>query len=204
LLCPKCETTLFSNSNYCPNCQENVDVTDKSEAPDNSETFLTNETRHRKAEREKTCQSSDPSLIKMDIILLIFLTIITFGLFVEIWFLIQRPKLNRLKSSKKLGISILIICLLLYLSALILAVFSVIVPGFLLSEDLDLLSDLLILTASVLLILQRFKVRHILYNHCNNYLQQNLYMPGLLVLFFDIFYLQYKINRLDFCKENEG
>jgi hypothetical protein len=49
---------------------------------------------------------------------------------------------------------------------------------------------------AIAMIVQAFKVRRILRDHFNGYLKQNIYWSGVMVFFFNFYYLQYKINRL--------
>ena len=143
--------------------------------------------------------------MKMNVLLLIFISIITGGIFVLIWYLIQRPRLNRLKSLEKLGVFVFILAIAIYTLFLVLIFVSAFSQDSQLSEDLDLISQVIDTFYIILLTIQGFKIRHILYQHFNNHLKRNLYMSGLLIFFMGIFYLQYKINRLDFSdNEKEG
>ena len=51
---------------------------------------------------------------------------------------------------------------------------------------------------TIVLIVQAFKVRDMLRDHFNYYLGHDIYWSGILTFFLWIYYLQYRINRLDY------
>jgi len=60
---------------------------------------------------------------------------------------------------------------------------------------LGVLSSILDLVAGITLLVQSFKVRRIFNDHFNVYLKRNIPFSGVATFFFQIYYLQYKINR---------
>ena len=138
-----------------------------------------------------------PELPKTSVLLMVFLTVITLGIYVPFWFLTRRKAINRLDSSEELSLGMIVFTLLVWIGGMVLALaypenlaveaFTNIVPG-------------------IALLVVAFKVRSILQDHLSPpvtgplsstaALQSEVSFSGLITFFFSIFYLQYKINRL--------
>ncbi|MGH9765170.1 MAG: serine/threonine protein kinase [Blastocatellia bacterium] len=146
------------------------------------------------------------------LILMMLLQFISCGLYQHVWFLARRRSLNFLQSREKLGSGIFIFGIIwwtLFCASYVLgAALGASSSGNYSDTDLrDLyqlvsgivvLLGLLGLAILVAFIVQSFKVRRILRDHFNGYLGHNIYWSGGMVFFFGFFYLQYKINRLQY------
>jgi hypothetical protein len=66
-----------------------------------------------------------------------------------------------------------------------------------LAKNVDVIDSLLSLVVEITLLLQCFKVRRIFRSHFNEHLGGDIPFSGLATFFFQIFYLQYKINRFE-------
>jgi predicted RNA-binding Zn-ribbon protein involved in translation (DUF1610 family) len=139
-----------------------------------------------------------PDLGKMHICLLIFLTVITFGMYYPIWFLIKRRGLNELQSSIKIGLVTPIFVIVIWSIKLLFQFTSGFVEGLGYiesAEGLNIITGILSLIGGIILIVQGFRVRRIFIDHFNVYLRRDIKFSGIATFFFGIFYLQYKINR---------
>jgi GYF domain 2/Domain of unknown function (DUF4234) len=125
---------------------------------------------------------TDQKLKKTNVLLMIFLTIITAGIYQAIWFLRRRDAINSLQSKEKLNTGVFVFVIVLYSISL----------GLLLA---DVNAHLLDCIAGITLLVQCFKTRRILNEHFNTYLKRDMSFSGIATFFFTIFYLQYKINR---------
>jgi hypothetical protein len=147
-----------------------------------------------------------PDFKKTPVILVIFLTFITLGLYHPIWYIKRRKAINSLQSTVKLKSSILIVALLISIINLIVGLTAGILDGFAIelhrpdfheiAEHLNSASDwsdLIMIGISIFLV---FTVRRILKDHYNQHLGQNVAFSWLATLLFQFYYLQYKINRL--------
>jgi hypothetical protein len=65
------------------------------------------------------------------------------------------------------------------------------------AKNVELIDNLISLTAGIVLLIQCFKVRRIFQQHFNDHLGRNISFSGVATFFFQIFYLQYKVNRFD-------
>jgi len=142
---------------------------------------------------------------KTSVILTIIFTIITAGIYYPCWFLTRRDQINTLHSDEKIGKGIFIFGIVVFSIALFLALVSGFLEGmgeelgpaeFLaMAKGVDAINSLLSLVVGIILLVQCFKVRRIFRNHFNEYLGRNISFSGLATFFFQIYYLQYKINR---------
>lgn len=124
----------------------------------------------------------DKKLPKQNLLWLIFLLIITFFIYVPFWFKKLKKSMDRAYPKDKLENQALIVLLVLN----ILWVILILIPGkeFLLSADiLNTILALFILALS-------FRVRSILQKFTNTK------FSGVATFFFNILYLQYKINQM--------
>jgi len=125
---------------------------------------------------------TDNELMETNVLLMIFLTVITVGIYRAIWFLRRRDAINSLQSKEKLNTGVFVFIIVLYsISVLV--------------NLADGNSSLLYLIAGITLLVQCFKVRRIFNEHFNTYLKKDISFSGVATFFFTIFYLQYKINR---------
>ena len=157
-----------------------------------------------RSERGKERLTQSHNLREMHVCLLIFLTIITLGLYIPVWFLVKRCAINELQSSEKLGlvapvfvIGIVGIALLFQTPLCFYIPYCVTIADYLLSVRVfEFIFNLLDLICIITIVVLSLKVRRIFIEHYNNYLQKKLKFSGIATFFFTIYYLQYKINRL--------
>jgi hypothetical protein len=128
----------------------------------------------------------------MSVPLLILLTVVTFGIYIPIWFLKRRKAVNNLQSKKKLGCTLFIFTIVVQCTALL--YFFISLTGELpeMSQDTRRGIDALI---TIPLLLQSFKVRRIFHDHFSVYFKGGPHLSGLATWFLQIFYLQHKINK---------
>ena len=139
------------------------------------------------------------------VILTVFFTLITAGIYYPCWFLTRRCQINKLHSREKLSNGLFILGIVIYSFSLILACVSGMLEGiqevngtteFLkIAEGLGSVDKFLTLFIGIIMIMQSFKVKRILQDHYDDYLRRNVSFSGLATFFFGIYYLQYKINK---------
>ncbi len=146
--------------------------------------------------------SADPphALKKMSVLLLIFLGVITGGIYYGFWFLRARKAVNDLETPEKLENFSPIFSIVMYATA----VLSYILTGFFeetrdfeAAEGFEIIGDSTAIIGYIFIIISAFKVRRILDDHFNRHLKQGVTFSGVMTFFFSPLYLQYKINRLD-------
>jgi hypothetical protein len=138
---------------------------------------------------------------KTSVLLLLLLNTVTCGIYYPIWFLRKRNELNNLNSGEKLNSSVFIVAIVLFSTNLLLAIMTGFLEGigesiqhrdlFVVAKTLDRFSRFLHLVAAIALLMQCFRVRRILADHF-----KGISFSAVGTFFFQIFYLQYKINRL--------
>jgi len=131
------------------------------------------------------------SLPKMNVFLLIVLSSVTLAIYIPVWFLRRRDWLNSLSTTEKLGSVLPIVVLVIYCISLLLLLFM---PDETLSDTID---SLISLIGGIITLVLAFSVRRILIEHFKDKLGMNISFSGVATFFFTIWYLQYKINRLD-------
>ena len=150
--------------------------------------------------------SSVPSfdLKRRSVLLMIVLTIITFGLYYPIWFLRRRAALNGMDSPRKLRVWPFLIFIAFFVLQFTVGVASG--PGPVeqtIGTGGSLLLSLAQLAVGILMLVQCFFAKDILEDHLagpednvpNPLLVEKVKLSGLMTFFFQIFYLQYVINR---------
>jgi hypothetical protein len=138
-------------------------------------------------------------LKKMNVVLLIILVILTLGIYYPIWFIRQKEGINNLLSDDKIDSGLFIIIAIVSALSLLPGVYSGIVEakgdwGY--AGTINVFFNLIDWVSRIVLIIEGFKVRKILDTHFNTYLGKNERFSVIFTLFFGIYYLQYKINRL--------
>lgn len=141
---------------------------------------------------------SGQELKKVSVILIIFLTVITAGIYYPAWFLTRRNAINSLQSKEKLNSGVFVFAIVVFSISLLLAFISGASEG--LGEmdtakGLDAFSRILDLVAGITLLVQCFKVRRIFNEHFNVHLKRDIQFSRVATFFFSIYYLQYKVNR---------
>jgi len=134
---------------------------------------------------------------KMSVLLLIVLVLVTLGLFAPIWFLIRKDWLNRLSATRKLGSGLAYASLVLICISAVLGVFVPMIVG----VTIGALDDLLWIAGWVCLVILAFRVERILIQHYIKGLGLNVGFDGAATFLFNLYYLQYKMNRLPVLAE---
>src|SRR3989344_7058273 len=140
---------------------------------------------------------------KMNLILLVFLTIITFGAYIPLWFLRQREAINDLHSEEKLYKKTFILLLIIQMGILIVSLYPIIIVAlgyqYIINNkdmlagiinNLEFIIRLVTLIPAVILLFQALKVRRIFIDHFNDNLKKDIWVSGLFTFIFHIFYLQ--------------
>jgi len=143
-------------------------------------------------------------LIKFHLVTIIMLTLFSLGIFSPIWFLIQRNRLNHLKSVEKIRVTVFVVIIILLLVSVIIFILSLYIDDPAMIDDMDIVSGLIEIVCGILLILQAFKVRQIIHQHFKGHLGHKIRLHGPALFFLTTFYLQYKINRLDYQQVDDG
>lgn len=160
---------------------------------------------------------------KRNIFLMLFLTVITFGIYIPIWFFKQQDSINRLISEKKINSKLLVLLLMIsivmvmpiataiisLLSFTLLAVtgakvfsgialVTFVLTSFFQIKAIDWVINgwVIKILLYILILILAFRVQNILNDHFNKKLNRDIIFSDLLTFFFTIYYLQYKLNRL--------
>lgn len=142
---------------------------------------------------------------KISVLLMIFFTSITVGIYNFAWFLKRQNTINNLQSKEKLNSGVLFFAIAVFSTSLLFSFASSVGQAFIKRDPSELLelfvlllklfSNILVLIALIIEVVQSFKVRRIFNEHFNIHLNKNIRFSGLATFFFNIYYLQYKINR---------
>jgi hypothetical protein len=147
---------------------------------------------------------SSADLKRRSVILMIVLSIVTFGLYYPIWFLRRRAALNRLDSPRKLRMWPFVIFIVWFVFQFMLGIAEGSAPrGQAIGEGAALFLNLVQLAVGILMVVQSFFTKDILEDHLAG---PEDHVPSLLsgdtvrlsaamTFLFQIFYLQYVINR---------
>ena len=131
---------------------------------------------------------------KINVFLMIILTLVTLAIYIPIWFLRRKSWLNHLSATEKLGSKAAIFVLVIFcISALFLTV-----------GGLEVIDSLINIVGGITILILAFKVRRILHKHFNVKHSLKVRFSGVFTFLFTIFYLQYKINRLPKTQEVTG
>ncbi len=133
------------------------------------------------------------------IIMLVSLTVMTFGLFIPFWFILKKGSLNSLQSGEKIGVSVSVFVLIISAIGLVIRLAPFFpslswIAGYQISQTLPKLFDAV---AFLLITAQCFKVKRVLSDHFSTYDKWNKPFSNIATIAFQIFYLQYKINRFN-------
>lgn len=137
-------------------------------------------------------------LPRTSVALTVILSFLTAGIYQPLWYLTRVKAFNRLNSSEKLARGSFIGILSVVGASLILPVLSPLAGAR--RADTSSLGGVFGLGAGIALLLQAFKARRILEEHLNGQtgglFAQPVSLNAVAVFFFNIWYLQYKINGL--------
>ena len=144
------------------------------------------------------------SLSPMPVPTLVLYTLLSFGIYSAVWFLKRLEAFNSLKSEVKLNQGVFGFIIAGFVANIFIVLYLVFTgeggtaPGELegLSLSLVATSDMLSIAVQVAVLIQAFKVRRILVDHFEAHLKRDLGVSWGWTLVFGVFYLQYKINRL--------
>ncbi|MEM3113124.1 MAG: DUF4234 domain-containing protein [Candidatus Pacearchaeota archaeon] len=154
---------------------------------------------------------------KFNVFLLVLLSIITLGVYSYIWYIINGKKLNNLKTKSKINNKIPLISLIVFLIIIILTIALITIAKLnVINEGINAttISDIpiqftiiftiniaLITTLCILTLFLAFRTRKILNETLENK-GEKVKISGFFSLIFNLFYLQYEINRIIDDKEN--
>jgi len=147
---------------------------------------------------------SPTGLRRRSVVLMIVLSIVTFGLYYAIWFLRRRAALNRLDSPRKLRIWPFVIFIAWFVLQFIVGIASgSAAPEQTIDAGAALLLNLVQTAVGILMVVQCFFTKDILEDHLvgpgdhvpNPLFVDTVKLSGVMTFFFQIFYLQYAINR---------
>lgn len=132
-------------------------------------------------------------LRKTSVPLIVLLSLITMGVYYPVWFILQMDSFNAMNSKVKLKKGAFITVIILFVLSVAAAFASIGLEG---NSDadsaraLDLMSRFFNIAGGLILLVESFRVKKILSEHFNAKLS------GIATFFFNVLYLQYKINRL--------
>lgn len=162
------------------------------------------ETNHYAPPKAVVVDLSSTGLKRRSVILMIVLSIVTFGLYYPIWFLRRRTALNRLDSPRKLRLWPFMVFLAWFVFQFIVGMAVAPMPrGQVIGQPADLLLTLVQLAVGILMLVQSFFIKDILEDHLagpGDHVPDRLFddtvkLSGVMTFLFQIFYLQYVINR---------
>lgn len=133
----------------------------------------------------------EQSFKKKSVVLMVILSIVTYGIYIPIWFLKGMAALNNLKSKLKVKKAYFIVVLVLAIISLLL-----LVPPLMfgvsssIGQMVDKIDSAVNLMFGIAILAVSFDIKRILEDHFG------IKLSGIATFFFTIFYLQYKINEL--------
>jgi Domain of unknown function (DUF4234) len=148
--------------------------------------------------------TSPTGLKRRRVIVMIVFTIVTFGLYYPIWFFRRRGALNLLNSPRKLRLWPLMIFCAVTVVDFVIGIVSGAAPS---AQTIGGAATTVLafvrLAVGILMVVQCFIIKDILEDHLagpEDDISQSLFvervkLSGLMTFFFQIFYLQYVINR---------
>ena len=128
-------------------------------------------------------------LQKKNVLLMILLAIITYGIYIPFWFLNSKGAFNNLNSKEKISNGPIIFVLVIYIISAILLIPSILFMETEIGVMIGGIDSVINLVGGIAILIMSFKVRRIM----NEHFKTNL--SGVATFFFSFFYLQYKINR---------
>lgn len=122
--------------------------------------------------------------------MMILLVVITYGIYIPIWFLKRIGAFKDLNSKLKLNKYIMIVILVLMVVSLILLIPSYVYMDSSIGEIVDQADKAIALICGLAVLAMSFDMRRIMQDHFG------IKLSGAGTFFFTMFYLQYKINEL--------
>jgi lysylphosphatidylglycerol synthetase-like protein (DUF2156 family) len=150
--------------------------------------------------------AAGPLFKRRRVVVMILLIIVTFGFYYPAWFLVRRAALNSLDSPRKLHrwpfVTNMIVFLVVFALDFVAGASGLRSREQLIGSGPSLLLSLVQLAVGILMIVQCFAIRDILEDHLapsdSELLEpfsQRVELSGFMTFFFQIFYLQWAINR---------
>lgn len=143
-----------------------------------------------------------PVMESTPVILVLFFSLITGGIYIPFWFLNRKSELNKLDSDKMLKDNTFIFLAVGFVFSNILSIISSVIDKMALEAGtadalysasiLRLVDSSISLTLGIIVVIQCFKVQSMFRDHFKRKFQ----FSGLATFFFTIFYLQYKMNKI--------
>jgi hypothetical protein len=143
---------------------------------------------------------------KTPVILTIIFDFLTGGIYSASWFLIRRQGFNLISRSKKLGLVIPIICLIMLTLNIMLSFAGGFIAGIaeaigdngliVLAHQIDMVCTALAYVGGFLLLVPSFKAMSMLEAFLKDQDRFALSLSGAATFFFRIYYLQYRINKI--------
>lgn len=137
--------------------------------------------------------------------------VVTLGIYIPIWFMNRKEGINSLSSPHKLKPGTLVLAMVLYSLSVVFGFSSGVLDTvgtftdrpdlIVLAKTLELFSNIAALTGGILIAVLSVMVRKILQQHCD---AKNIKAKtsAVAAFFLQIFYLQYKINRIFPARRN--
>ena len=135
---------------------------------------------------------------------MIVFTVVTFGLYYPIWFLRRRAALNRLDSPRKLQTWPFVVVIAWFVLQVVVGAASASEPPEqTFGDGAVLVLNIVQLAVGILMLVQSFVTKDILEDHLagpgdqlpTGLLAETVKLSGVMTFFFQVFYLQYVINR---------
>lgn len=175
MFCPYCGKQNIENARFCNTCGKELSANvQQIFCPNCGKENITNAT---------FCSGCGknlrplPNLGKMNVLLLIFLVVITFGIYAPVWFLLKRRALNELQSSTKIDNAGPIVFIVLWAISFLVGFFAGFLEGL---GDIssakvlyifgNILGIIITIINTTIIIVYSFKVRRIFIEHFNSYL----------------------------------
>ena len=147
---------------------------------------------------------SSTGLKRRSVLVMIVFAVVTLGLYYPIWFLRRRAALNGLDSPRKLQKWPFVVFLAWFVFQFMLGAAAASAPlEEIFGEGGVLLLNVVQLAVGILMLVQSFMIKDILEDHLagpgdqvpSGLLAETVKLSGVMTFFFQIFYLQYVINR---------
>ena len=147
---------------------------------------------------------SSTGLKRRSVLLMIVFAVVTFGLYYPIWFLRRRAALNELDSPRKLPTWPFVVFIVWFVVQFMLGAAAASAPlEELFGEGAVLFLNVVQLAVGILMLVQSFVTKDILEDHLagpgdqipSGLLAETVKLSGVMTFLFQIFYLQYVINR---------
>lgn len=143
---------------------------------------------------------------KAPVILTIIFDFVTGGIYSASWFLMRQQGFNQISKSKKLGIAIPIICLIMFVLNLMFSGAGGAIAEIAeatgdnglvnLAHQIEMICKALAYVGSFLLLVPSFKAKSMIEGYLKKKDPFALSLSGAATFFFRIYYLQYRINKI--------